>query len=78
MSQDDYEDLITEDQDDCGLEGSRLAYLIMCVKYYLFDKWRKDNCENCHGTRGGVRGNENIVDGKVLCDYCHADTMLDK
>jgi hypothetical protein len=30
----------------------------------------KDNCENCGGTRGGVRGNENLVNGKRMCDYC--------
>lgn len=30
----------------------------------------KDNCENCQGEKGGVPGNENIVNGKVLCDYC--------
>lgn len=32
-----------------------------------------DACENCHGTRGGTPGNENIVDGRVLCDDCSAD-----
>lgn len=32
-----------------------------------------DNCEICHGRKGGVRGNENVIDGKVVCDYCHAD-----
>ena len=31
-----------------------------------------DNCEICKGTNLGVRGNENIIDGKVMCDYCHA------
>ena len=25
-----------------------------------------DNCEICKGTKGGVKGNENIV----MCDYC--------
>lgn len=29
-----------------------------------------DNCEICKGQNGGVRGNENIVDGKRVCDYC--------
>jgi len=29
-----------------------------------------DNCEVCKGEKGGVRGNENCVDGKVMCDYC--------
>lgn len=32
----------------------------------------KDACEVCRGECGGVPGNENIVDGKVMCDYCHA------
>jgi hypothetical protein len=34
-----------------------------------------DNCSRCKGERGGVRGNENWVDGVLLCDYCHADQM---
>lgn len=34
-----------------------------------------DNCEICHGDNGGVRGNENIIDGIVTCDYCHSDRM---
>jgi len=29
-----------------------------------------DHCEVCKGEKGGVRGNENYVDGKVMCDYC--------
>lgn len=29
-----------------------------------------DNCEACGGRRGGVPGNENRVNGYVLCDYC--------
>ncbi len=31
-----------------------------------------DNCKVCNGMRGGVRGNENIIDGVVTCDYCSA------
>lgn len=34
-----------------------------------------DDCTRCKGERGGVRGNENVVDGVVLCDYCHADDL---
>lgn len=30
----------------------------------------KDGCESCKGSKGGVRGNENVVNGVVLCDYC--------
>lgn len=31
----------------------------------------RDACEECHGAKGGTPGNENVVDGRVLCDYCH-------
>lgn len=31
-----------------------------------------DRCEVCHGDRGGVRGNENLVNGTIMCDYCSA------
>ncbi len=38
-----------------------------------------DRCETCGGSRGGVRGNENVVvscgETVVMCDYCHADEM---
>lgn len=36
---------------------------------------KRDGCERCHGERGGVPGNENVVNGVVLCDYCHADDL---
>lgn len=36
---------------------------------------QRDNCEVCHGERGGVPGNENRVHGTVMCDYCHAETL---
>ena len=38
------------------------------------DRYR-DECEVCEGTRGGLRGNENFVNGKVMCDYCSADFL---
>ena len=41
----------------------------------------RDNCELCHGEKGGVLGNENIVGatgGIKVCDYCHADGTADK
>jgi hypothetical protein len=39
----------------------------------------KDNCEVCHGKRGVTRGNENIIDGKIVCDYCTSDLIkIDK
>lgn len=33
----------------------------------------RDGCEICHGSQGGVQGNENrLDDGTIVCDYCHA------
>lgn len=32
-------------------------------------------CEDCGGKRGGIPGNENIVNGRTLCDYCTADAI---
>lgn len=32
----------------------------------------KDDCEICKGASGGVKGNENIIEGQVVCDYCSA------
>jgi hypothetical protein len=29
-----------------------------------------DNCSVCHGLSGGVKGNENIKNGIMVCDYC--------
>lgn len=36
----------------------------------------RDACEICQGRRGGVKGNENRVHGRVMCDYCHAEHHL--
>lgn len=33
-------------------------------------KFQRDACEECRGAKGGVPGNENIVNGRTLCDYC--------
>lgn len=30
-----------------------------------------DQCEMPGCCREGVRGNENVIDGKIVCDYCH-------
>jgi hypothetical protein len=39
-----------------------------------------DACQVCHGAKGGVPGNENIVtvDGKkvVMCDYCTSEYWM--
>jgi hypothetical protein len=32
----------------------------------------RDECEFCLGYKGGVKGNENVINGVVVCDYCHA------
>lgn len=33
---------------------------------------KRDGCELCKGERGGVPGNENVINGVVVCDYCSA------
>lgn len=30
----------------------------------------KDKCQFCLGAKGGVLGNENVIGGVVICDYC--------
>jgi hypothetical protein len=30
----------------------------------------RDDCQFCLGAKGGMRGNENVVNGVVMCDYC--------
>jgi hypothetical protein len=37
-----------------------------------------DACEICLGRNGGAPGNENIVDGVIMCDYCSADPARSK
>jgi len=34
----------------------------------------RDNCAKCHGKRGGVPGNENVVNGLTLCDHCSQES----
>jgi len=42
------------------------AELIISCMENLFP----DNCEICKGQNGGIRGNENVVNDKTVCDYC--------
>jgi len=51
---------------------ARLAALLRAVHA---ERENLDNCEICKGTKGGVKGNENIIDGVVMCDYCDAEKM---
>lgn len=37
-----------------------------------------DECTVCHGNSGGVPGNENIIAGELVCDYCHARLIVSK
>lgn len=36
----------------------------------LPDSHRLDKCQFCLGAKGGVRGNENVFAGIIVCDYC--------
>jgi hypothetical protein len=35
----------------------------------------KDRCEFCRGEKGGTPGNENVVEGIVVCDFCTAKLL---
>lgn len=35
-----------------------------------------DDCAVCHGANGGIPGNENVIDGKLMCDYCLVKQLL--
>lgn len=52
----------------------RLLWLLLPERIY---RKLRDHCEICGGTRGGVRGNENVVqscgESVVMCDYCSVD-----
>jgi hypothetical protein len=47
----------------------------MGITHFL---WRQlpDKCSMPHCSRLGVRGNENIVDERLMCDQCHAIHLL--
>jgi hypothetical protein len=34
-----------------------------------------DDCVRCEGRNGGVPGNENMIDGEPVCDYCTAEEL---
>jgi len=44
---------------------------------FLEELWSKlpDECEVEGCERKGVRGNENIVKGIIMCDYCNSKAM---
>lgn len=35
----------------------------------------RDSCFECKGIQGGIPGNENVINDRNLCDYCHADKL---
>lgn len=36
---------------------------------------RHDKCEMADCSREGMYGNENVIAGSIVCDYCHAKMM---
>lgn len=40
-----------------------------------FDSFVRDKCQVCRGERGGMPGNENIMYGMTVCDYCSSDLI---
>lgn len=47
---------------------------LLAAYTYALTRREPDDCDFCQGSKGGVKGNENVrADGKVFCDYCDAD-----
>lgn len=71
-----------EIQGDAPMPGRHPLSAYVCCGHFhmLFGKAApcRDACEVCQGERGGVPGNENIKDGKVMCDYCSAEAYRAK
>ena len=64
----------------CGVDSVASSQVVVhkdsCKKSVLIPVVEpKDNCQLCHGKKGGVAGNENIVDDIIMCDYCHVEYM---
>lgn len=51
------------------------AKILEAAKMAKQRKDGRDRCEYCYGSRGGVLGNEGIIGGKLICDYCHSDWL---
>ncbi len=58
-------------QQDCD----ERQYLLGLIQIRLFSLGIRDKCQICHGNKCGVPGNENIIEGVILCDYCSAERM---
>lgn len=63
---------LAEDSDGSLLAKKYFPKAIILKSRSYKKRTRKvsDNCQVCKGSEGGVNGNENIIDGVVLCDYC--------
>lgn len=50
------------------------------ISHRLFEwfwSFLPDHCEMPGCTRAGVRGNENVIDGLLMCDSCHVRYRLE-
>jgi hypothetical protein len=61
----------TEQFDDCMMTRSGLRDKLKCP--YWCPKVKKSKCSVCGSNEHS--GNLNIVEGKLMCDYCHAKDM---
>lgn len=51
------------------------------IDHLVFDhayEYTPDKCQVCLGTKGGMLGNENIIESVVICDYCTSLYLEDK
>lgn len=58
-------DVLFDDSPESILSGDFYGHKATTVLYR-----ERDACTKCNGTRGGVKGNGNIINGVLLCDHC--------
>lgn len=58
-----------------GYDHTRSALQSIITEEFMKAFKLRDNCEICSGSRGGAPGNENIIKGVVMCDYCSSDAL---
>jgi hypothetical protein len=59
-----------------ALEGHEILHAYHRVDPYEAGNDEFDDCDLCYGMSGGVKGNENVIGGLRVCDFCTAKLML--
>lgn len=58
-----------------GWLTSLILLAVLRAAWLFWLSRRRDKCQVCLGARGGVRGNENRIADKIMCDYCTTEFL---